>query len=40
MESGYIEQMIEGDWLSPFPQLHRTERPDVVAASLVEGMWL
>ena len=37
LESGYIEQMIEGDWLSPFPQLRRTERPDVVAASLVEG---
>ncbi|MGI6486464.1 MAG: spore germination protein [Tepidanaerobacteraceae bacterium] len=37
MESGYIEQMIEGDWLSPFPQLRRTERPDVVAASLIEG---
>ena len=37
LESGYIEQMIEGDWLSPFPQLRRTERPDVVAASLIEG---
>lgn len=37
LESGYIEQMIEGDWLSPFPQLRRTERPDVVAALLVEG---
>ncbi|MDI3480623.1 MAG: spore germination protein [Tepidanaerobacteraceae bacterium] len=37
LESGYIEQMIEGDWLSPFPQLRRTERPDVVAAALMEG---
>jgi len=37
LESGYIEQMIEGNWLSPFPQLRRTERPDIVAASLVEG---
>jgi len=37
LESGYIEQMIEDDWLSPFPQLRRTERPDVVAASLMEG---
>lgn len=37
IESGYIEQMIEGDWLSPFPQLRRTERPDVVAAGLIEG---
>lgn len=37
LESGYIEQMIEDDWLSPFPQLRRTERPDVVAAGLMEG---
>lgn len=37
LESGYIEQLIEDDWLSPFPQLRRTERPDVVAAALMEG---
>lgn len=37
LESGYVEQMIEDDWLSPFPQLRRTERPDVVAAGLIEG---
>jgi spore germination protein len=37
LESGYIEQMIENDWLSPFPQFRRTERPDVIAAGLIEG---
>ncbi|WP_422446350.1 spore germination protein [Thermoanaerobacterium sp. DL9XJH110] len=37
LESGYIEQMIEDNWLSPFPQFRRTERPDVVAAGLMEG---
>lgn len=37
LESGFVEQMIEDDWLSPFPQLRRTERPDVVAAGLIEG---
>ncbi|TYP49232.1 spore germination protein [Thermosediminibacter litoriperuensis] len=37
LESGYIEQMIEDNWLSFFPQFRRTERPDVAAASLMEG---
>lgn len=37
MDSGYIEQFIEDDNLSPFPQVQSTERPDVVAASLFEG---
>lgn len=37
MESGYIEQFIEEDWHSPFPQILNTERPDKVAASLLEG---
>lgn len=36
-ESGYIEQLIEEDWHSPFPQVLSTERPDKVAASLLEG---
>lgn len=37
MDSGYIEQMIEDNSLSPFPQIQSTERPDVVAAALYEG---
>lgn len=36
-ESGFIEQLIEDDFLSPFPQLMTTERPDRVAAGLLEG---
>jgi spore germination protein len=37
MESGYIEQLIEDSWRSPFPQMQHTQRPDVVAAALYEG---
>jgi spore germination protein len=37
LESSYIEQLIEDDWLSPFPQIQDTERPDAVAAALYEG---
>ncbi|MDR3270441.1 MAG: spore germination protein [Peptococcaceae bacterium] len=37
LESGYIEQLIEDDPLSPFPTLNNSERPDVVAAKLLEG---
>ncbi|MEA4825496.1 MAG: spore germination protein [Clostridium sp.] len=37
LDSGYIEQMIEDNKLSPFPQVQSTERPDVVAAALYEG---
>ncbi|MDD2573581.1 MAG: spore germination protein [Bacillota bacterium] len=37
LESGYIEQFIEDSWYSPFPQIQNTERPDRVAASLLEG---
>lgn len=36
-ESGYVEQLIEDDWLSLFPQIDATERPDAVAARLLEG---
>ncbi|MFD2924126.1 spore germination protein [Halobacillus naozhouensis] len=36
-ESGYIEQWIEDSFLSPFPQMHNTERPDKVATALTEG---
>ncbi len=37
LESGYLEELIEDDPLSPFPQILNTERPDVVAANLLEG---
>lgn len=37
LDSGYIQQLIEDDKWSPFPQLQSTERPDVVAAALYEG---
>ncbi|MBP1891271.1 spore germination protein [Paenibacillus lactis] len=37
MESGYIEQLIEDNVLSPFQQVHNTERPDRVIAGLLEG---
>lgn len=37
LDSGYIEQLIEDDCLSPFPQVQSSERPDVVAAALYEG---
>lgn len=36
-ESGYIEQLIEDDYLSPFPQVQSTERPDRVMAALLGG---
>jgi spore germination protein len=37
LDSGYIEQLIEDDSWSPFPQIQSTERPDVVSAALYEG---
>lgn len=37
LESGYIEQMIQDETLTPFPTVYTTERPDVVAADLLEG---
>nr|WP_243183062.1 spore germination protein [Anaerosolibacter carboniphilus] len=37
MESGYIEELIEDSWRSPFPQIQHTQRPDTVAAALYEG---
>ncbi|MDR7001882.1 spore germination protein [Neobacillus niacini] len=38
-ESGYIEQLIEDNYLSPFPQMQNTERPDRVASALIEGQF-
>lgn len=37
LESGYIEEMIRDERYSPFPTMQMTERPDSVAANLLEG---
>jgi len=37
LDVGYIEQFIEDNHLSPFPQIQNTERPDKTVAQLVEG---
>ncbi len=37
LDSGYIEQFIEDDWMSAFPQLQMTERPDKAASAILEG---
>ncbi|OAS15742.1 spore germination protein [Paenibacillus oryzisoli] len=37
IDSGYVEEFIEDSPYSPFPLVHSTERPDVVAAELLEG---
>lgn len=37
LESGYIEEFIEDNPWSVFPQIQNTERPDTIAANLLEG---
>jgi len=37
LESEYIEEMIEDNPYSPFPQILSTERPDTACANLLEG---
>ncbi|AVX21181.1 MULTISPECIES: spore germination protein [Carboxydocella] len=37
IEAGYVEQLIEDNLWSPFPQLQHTERPDKVVGGLLEG---
>lgn len=37
MESGYIEEYIRDEYLTIFPLVERTERPDKVVSCLVEG---
>lgn len=37
LESGYIEELIEDQPFSLFPQIEHTERPDKAAAQLLEG---
>ncbi|MEK4229317.1 spore germination protein [Solibacillus sp. FSL H8-0538] len=37
LESGYIEELIQDTTFTPFPTVYNTERPDVIAAELLEG---
>lgn len=37
LDSGYIEELIQDQTISPFPTLYNSERPDVIAAALLEG---
>ncbi|UFJ39837.1 spore germination protein [Brevibacillus humidisoli] len=37
LESGYIEELIQDETYTPFPTIYNTERPDVIAAGLLEG---
>lgn len=37
LESGNIEELIQDEAYSPWPTVYNTERPDVVAAGLLEG---
>ncbi|WP_187768143.1 spore germination protein [Paenibacillus sp. PL91] len=37
LESGYIEEFIQDKTFTPFPLLQNSERPDAVAAGLLEG---
>lgn len=37
LESGYIEELIQDEVYTPFPTVYNTERPDAVAAAILEG---
>ncbi|WP_134685017.1 spore germination protein [Brevibacillus migulae] len=37
LDAGYIEQFIQDNPWSPFPQIRSTERPDVAVGNLLEG---
>lgn len=37
LDLGHLEQLIEEDWVSPFPQAQLTERPDKAASAILEG---
>lgn len=37
LESGYVEELIQDNTWSPFPQINHTEKPDRLAARLLEG---
>ncbi len=36
-DAGHLDQIIEENWLSPFPQSQLTERPDKASSALLEG---
>ncbi|TMU86870.1 spore germination protein [Bacillus sp. BHET2] len=37
LESAYVEELIQDSSISPFPTVFNSERPDVIAAGLLEG---
>lgn len=37
LESGYIEELIQDKTFTPFPTIYNSERPDIIAAGLLEG---
>ncbi|MGV3464507.1 MAG: spore germination protein [Heyndrickxia sp.] len=37
LETGYIEQLIEDKTFTTFPTIYHSERPDVIAANILEG---
>jgi spore germination protein KA len=37
LDAGYLEQFIEDNHFSPFPQIMNTERPDKTVANILEG---
>ncbi|WP_052092092.1 spore germination protein [Paenibacillus sp. FSL H7-0357] len=37
LEGGYIEEFIQDKTFTPFPTVYNSERPDVIAAELLEG---
>ncbi|WP_019912774.1 spore germination protein [Paenibacillus sp. HW567] len=37
LESGYIEEQIQDTARTPFPTIYNTERPDIIAAGILEG---
>jgi hypothetical protein len=37
LDTGYIEELVQDNCYSPFPQLQYTEKPDAVVAHLLEG---
>lgn len=37
LDSGILEEFIEDKWVSPFPQIQNTERPDTAASALYHG---
>ncbi len=37
LESGYIEQFIEDESISPFPTISHSEKPDIIVAKILEG---